>query len=147
MKKYAIDSISSPWNQYFLHVHSLCVLKTSSPGFIISGKRWRVKRQNRRFAELTEDKRKLILKVQNHLDHLKILISLTKFERVFSDSSFSRSSRHKVQILCQPETHKVWRPNAYAADYINAVLCTVLKIVKFDFCNRTLHRQKYRINF
>jgi hypothetical protein len=58
------------------------------------------------------------------------------FERIFSDVLFLRSPRHKVQILLQQKTQKVWRPNAYASDYINAVLRTALNIIKsFHFWN------------
>jgi len=91
--------------------------------WIILDKRWR---PNRRFSELTEDERKLLLKIQKRLHHFDTWISLTKFWRVSRDSLFSRSSRHKVQIFLQQNTRKIGRPNEYAKDYINAVLRTAL---------------------
>ncbi len=66
--------------------------------WIISGKRRRSKSP---FCEPTADERKLILNVQKRLYYLETWISLTKFERVSSDSSFSRSPQDEVQILLQ----------------------------------------------
>ncbi len=89
-------------------------------------KRWKPNRQNRRFAELTEDERIFILKIQKRLYHPETWISLTMSERVSSVQPLSRSSRHKVMILFQRKTSKVWRPNAHAKDYINVLLRTAL---------------------
>jgi hypothetical protein len=90
---------------------------------IISGKRWR---PNRRFVELTEDEENILKKIGKRMVAIRSRYFHLVFERIFSDVLFLRSPWYKVKILLQQKTQKVWRPNVYASDYINALLRTAL---------------------
>jgi hypothetical protein len=83
--------------------------------------------QNLRFVELTEDEGNILQKIGKGMVAIRSRYFHLVFERIFFDVPFLRSPRYKLQIWLQQKTWKVWRPNAYASDYINALLRTALK--------------------
>ena len=87
---------------------------------IIVDTKWRPNRQNRCFVGFTVDEWNFVKKFWKKMVAIWSWYFHPVFERMFSGFSFSRSSRQKVQVLLQQKICKMWRPNAYAKDYINA---------------------------
>jgi hypothetical protein len=78
--------------------------------------------QNHRFAEPTKDEQKFILEIQKTFVSSRDLDLSGKSSNEFLATNHSLDHCDAKYRFVKAKTLKVWRPNAYAKDYINTTL-------------------------